>query len=115
MEDAPYAGYTVSDAKNRNAVGHSKIEVHACAVNDTAAIFIENFMFCLKKKPSTGNTVKVATLKKGIVSKLTSETAEVWDCHFSQPGESPCYKNISSTIAANPKITLPASISGCCL
>lgn len=64
MEDTLYAGYTIPYTKNRNAVGHSKIEVHACALNDTTAIFIVNFMFCLKKKkkrqhkqhPDGGNT-----------------------------------------------------------
>lgn len=50
MEDTLYAGYAISYTKNRNAVGRSKIKVHACALNDTTAIFIVNFMFYLKKK-----------------------------------------------------------------
>lgn len=51
MEDALYTSHTISYAKNRNAVGHSKIEVRACALNDTTAIFSE-LRALSQKKPA---------------------------------------------------------------
>lgn len=53
MEDTLHAGY----AKNRNAVGHKKIEVCACALNVLqTATFRANFMFYhTTKKTQTKN------------------------------------------------------------